>query len=132
MTPAVECPPADAAPRAPMGGECRSLHADAAAASATPPVVAGPRALRVCHVMTADLWAGAEVQVATTAAYLIARPDVNLSAVLLNEGLLARELRRLGVQVAVVDETRTSALGILRFLTRFLKENDIELVHTHR
>ena len=51
---------------------------------------------------------------------------------LLNEGPLARELRRLGVQVAVVDETRTSALGILKFLTRFLKANDIDVVHTHR
>ena len=119
MTPAAECLPADVVQRAPLDGGCHALHP-------------APRVLRVCHVMSADLWAGAEVQVATTAAYLIARPDVHLSAVLLNEGPLARELRRLGAQVAVVDETRTSALGILTFLTRFLKENDIDLVHTHR
>ena len=121
MTPAAECLPADVVQCAPLDGGCRSFHAAAA-----------PRTLRVCHVMSADLWAGAEVQVATTASYLMTRPDVNLSAVLLNEGPLARELRRLGVQVAVVDETRTSAPGILKFLTRFLKANDIDLVHTHR
>jgi protein-tyrosine-phosphatase len=90
------------------------------------------RTLRVCHVASGDSWAGADMQLATTAAYLVGRPDVDLTAVLLNEGPLARELRRHGVEVAVVDETRTSALGILRFLIRFLKEHRIDLVHTHR
>src|SRR6266850_3453630 len=88
--------------------------------------------LRVCHVVSPNSWAGAAVELATTAAYLVARPDVSLTAVVLGEGPLARELRRLGVDVAVVDETRTSALGILRFLTRFLKEHQIDVVHTHR
>ena len=55
--------------------------------------------MRVCHVMTADLWAGAEVQLLTTASYLAARPDLSLTAVLFNEGRLADELRRLGVAV---------------------------------
>jgi len=82
--------------------------------------------------MSADLWAGAEVQVATTAAYLVNESAVNLSAVLLNEGPLAAELRRLGVHVAVVDETQTSSLGIVIALVRFLKQQRIELVHTHR
>ncbi len=82
--------------------------------------------------MSADLWAGAEVQVATTAAYLVNACSVNLSVVLLNEGQLAVELRRLGVHVEVVDETRTSAIGIVIALVRFLKQHRIELVHTHR
>ena len=93
------------------------------------------RTLRVCHVASGDSRASAagnDVQLATTASYLIGRPDVTLTAVLLNEGPLARELRRHGVEVAVVDETRTSTLGILRFLIRFLKEHQIDLVHTHR
>jgi len=82
--------------------------------------------------MSADLWAGAEVQLATTAAYLVEQPGVRLTAVLLNEGPLARELRCLGVPVTVVDERRTGAVGIVRFLTRFLEAHDIDLVHTHR
>ena len=91
-----------------------------------------PHALRVCHVMSADLWAGAEVQVATVASYLVERPDVTLTAVLLNEGRLARELRRLGVQVAVMDERENGAITILASLTRFLRDNRVEIVHTHR
>jgi L-malate glycosyltransferase len=102
------------------------------AADPLPFPAAGPAEMRVCHVMTADLWAGAEVQVATVASYLVDQPGVELTAVLLNDAWLARELRRLGVQVAIVDEHRHTALGIVRFLTRFLRELDVDVVHTHR
>jgi glycosyltransferase involved in cell wall biosynthesis/protein-tyrosine-phosphatase len=88
--------------------------------------------MRVCHVMSADLWAGAEVQVATMAAYLAERPDVELTTILLNEGPLARELRRLGVPVSVVDEGRNSAVRILVALTRLLRTQSVDIVHTHR
>lgn len=97
-----------------------------------PRSVGAPTEMRVCHVMSADLWAGAEVQVATVASYLVGQPDMHLSAVLLNEGPLACELRRLGVQVKVIDEHQNSAIRILSFLTRFLRDHDIEIVHTHR
>ena len=88
--------------------------------------------MRVCHVMTADLWAGAEVQLFTAASYLSQRQDVVLTAVLFNEGRLAGELRRLGIDVAVIDEASHNAADIVLFLTRFFSEHRIELVHTHR
>jgi L-malate glycosyltransferase len=88
--------------------------------------------MRVCQVMTADLWAGAEVQVATTASYLVAQPDIELSAVLFNDGWLAGELRRLGVDVAIVDEHRYSSAHIWSFIRRFLVERHVDIVHTHR
>lgn len=88
--------------------------------------------VRVCHVMSADLWAGAEVQVATVASYLVERPDVELTAVLLNEGPLARELRRLRVPVTVIDEHQHNAVEIAVALTRYLREHPVDVVHTHR
>src|SRR2546425_10806161 len=88
--------------------------------------------MRVCHIMSADLWAGAEVQVATTVSYLAERSDVDVIAVLLNEGRLAQHLRQLGIEVAVVDEHRYTSFGILRFLIRFLRDRDVDVVHTHR
>jgi glycosyltransferase involved in cell wall biosynthesis/protein-tyrosine-phosphatase len=109
-------------------------HAHATAGDVMPhqvPAAVSPT-LRICHVMSADLWAGAEVQVATTAAYQVRQPGVSVSAVLFNDGPLARELRRLGVAVTIIDETRTRALGIVRGLTRFFSEHRIDLVHTHR
>ena len=88
--------------------------------------------LRVCLIMTADLWAGAEVQVATAASYLAQQTDLTLAAVLFNDGWLARELRSLPIEVAVVDERRHNAFQIVTLLTRFLKTRRIDLVHTHR
>jgi len=103
------------------------------------PLLAAPRdeeraaaALRVCHVMTADLWAGAEVQVATVASYLSGRPEVMLTAVLLNDGWLAQQLRQLGVPTEVLDEQRHTSLQIVRGLVHFLRHHDIQVVHTHR
>lgn len=88
--------------------------------------------LRVCHIMSADLWAGAEVQVATLCSYLVAQPEVSVSAVLFNEGRLAGELRRLGVDIGVIEEGRHTAAAIVRFAARFLREREIDVVHTHR
>jgi glycosyltransferase involved in cell wall biosynthesis/protein-tyrosine-phosphatase len=89
-------------------------------------------ALRVCTIMSADLWAGAEAQVATAASYLANRPDVILTAVLFNHGWLERELTALGVETAVVDERHHTRREIVAFLTRFLRAHAVDLVHTHR
>ena len=88
--------------------------------------------MRICHVMTADLWAGAEVQVATTASHLAGRGDLTVTVVLFNHGRLEDELRRLGIDVLVVDETRHNAFQILRSLTEVFRQRQIDLVHTHR
>src|SRR6185503_4031344 len=83
--------------------------------------------LRVCHVIGADLWAGAETQVASTMAYLVDQPAITVTAVLFNEGRLADELRRLGVGVIVLDETRTSTLGIFLGLVGVLRAHRFDL-----
>ena len=88
--------------------------------------------MRVCHVMSADLWAGAEIQLATLASYLVTRTDIEMTAVLFNEGALARELRRLGIETVVIDEQTNDAIRILSKLVPFLKRRRFDLLHTHR
>ena len=88
--------------------------------------------LRVCHIISGDLWAGAETQVAAAMAYLAQQPGIELSALLLNDGRLADELRRLNVTVMVLDETRSSVLGVLLGLRRTLREHPCDLVHVHK
>jgi glycosyltransferase involved in cell wall biosynthesis len=102
----------------------------ATAASACPVSPAKP--LRVCHLVSGDLWAGAEVQLATAAAYLVQRPDVMLSAVLLNHGRLEQELRALGVQVNIIEEHRHGPLGIVSSVHRLLRDGRVDVLHTHR
>src|SRR5438034_1374429 len=48
-------------------------HAQPLSADALPRAVGAQRGLRVCHIVSGDLWAGAEVQVATVASYLVER-----------------------------------------------------------
>ena len=89
------------------------------------------RPLRVCHVMSADLWAGAEVQVATAAAQLVSQ-RIEVSAVLFNEGRLAEQLRSIGVDVEVFEERRHTSVALIARVARFLRRRRVDVVHTHR
>jgi glycosyltransferase involved in cell wall biosynthesis/protein-tyrosine-phosphatase len=82
--------------------------------------------------MSADLWAGAEVQVATVATHLASQPSVELSAVLFNDGRLAQQLRSIGVDVEVLDEQRHHSVALVFRLSQLLRERRVDIVHTHR
>jgi L-malate glycosyltransferase len=88
--------------------------------------------LHVCHVISGDLWAGAETQLTAAIAYLVQQSGVHVSAVLFNDGRLADELRRLDVSVTVIEETRTSLLGLFLGLRRTLRDQRCTLVHVHK
>lgn len=88
--------------------------------------------VHVCHVAMGDLWAGAEVQLAALVAELVARPELELSVVLFNEGRLASEIRRLGVQVTVFPESELSGMAILTRLVAHCRAHRFDLVHTHK
>ena len=92
----------------------------------------GFRRIKVCHVASGDLWAGAEVQVATLLSYLIEQPEFDVYAVVLNEGQLADELRKCGTHVTVIDETKTSTLLLLKKFLRYFRLNKVDILHTHR
>jgi glycosyltransferase involved in cell wall biosynthesis len=89
-------------------------------------------AVRVLHVVSGDLWAGAEAQVAALAAALARDPQLQLHAVVLNPGELERRLRAAGVGVTILDESRLSAWRILRGLRTVVREFRPDVIHTHR
>ena len=88
--------------------------------------------LRILHVASGDLWAGAEVQAFTLMSHLARVPGTEVAAVLLNDGMLAAKLRSVGIAVHIVDERQTGAVGILLRLRRVLQEWRPDVVHTHR
>jgi len=63
---------------------------------------------------------------------LSACDDLNIRAIILNEGKLSRNLRELGMRVDVIDESKNSYFSIRRKLTDMLKNENIDIVHSHR
>jgi glycosyltransferase involved in cell wall biosynthesis/protein-tyrosine-phosphatase len=72
------------------------------------------------------------VQVATTVAYLARGAIVRLSAVLFNEGVLARKLRQLSIPVTIIDERQYGPFARTRIMATFLRNHHVDIVHTHR
>jgi glycosyltransferase involved in cell wall biosynthesis len=83
-------------------------------------------------VISGDLWAGAESQTHTLLRSLARYTDIELSAVLLNEGKLAERLRSDGINPIVIEETKEGFFAIRRCLTRILSEIRPEIIHSHR
>lgn len=88
--------------------------------------------MKVVHIASGDLWAGAEKQLLSLACALRAQPDTEVHAVVLNPGTLAERLLAAGIPTLVLDERRFGALPLLRALIAHLCKIRPTLVHTHR
>ena len=88
--------------------------------------------LKVLHVASGDLWAGAEVQLFTLAKALHTESDTSVSVVLLNYGRLEQDLQNIGIRVIVLDESKLNGLQILRQLVHTIREQKPDVIHTHR
>lgn len=88
--------------------------------------------LRVLHLVSGDLWAGAEVQVKNLVSAQLKRTDIIPSVIVLNPGRLMSELRGMAVAVTLIDEAGHSSLSILWGLIHQLRKDRPDLIHTHR
>jgi glycosyltransferase involved in cell wall biosynthesis len=88
--------------------------------------------MRVLHVASGDLWAGAEVQIYLLVTELAKLPEMQIQVALMNDGELARRLRLAGVNVEVIDESRLGALAIVSALRKLMTRLQPQVVHTHR
>ena len=87
---------------------------------------------RVLHLASGDLWAGAEVQIFNLLCELRRRGDVELAAVLLNEGELAARLRAAGVQVWVEPERELGLFALAKRVTARARQFRATVIHSHR
>lgn len=90
------------------------------------------RRLRVVHVVSGDLWAGAEVQVWQLLRAARQLDEVDIRAVLLNPGQLADRLSAAAVPVTVLDESRQSFPALTRAFLAFCRDWRPAVIHTHR
>ena len=88
--------------------------------------------MRVCHLISGDLWAGAEVMCCRLLKGLHKIKNLELQAILLNEGKLANELRRCEVPVTIIDESRYNFFQILLKIRGIIKEFSPDVLHSHR
>lgn len=88
--------------------------------------------MRVLHVASGDLWAGAEVMLCALATAQSRMPQTEVAVLLFNEGKLARELRNAGVQVFVHLEERLNPLRLLLRTRVTVRDYKPDIVHTHR
>jgi L-malate glycosyltransferase len=88
------------------------------------------RPLRVMHIISGDLWAGAEVQAYTLLKHI--QPEVELCVILMNQGELGERLTAVGITPILIPETKNSSLSIIRKLFSHIRQFKPDVIHTHR
>jgi len=85
----------------------------------------------VTHVISGDLWAGAEAQVYNLCRALKASDQITPTAVVFNNGILLEKLQELGISTSLADEKTSGPLAIARSIAAHCKAHDTKIVHTH-
>lgn len=88
--------------------------------------------LKVCHIASGDLWAGAEVQVANLVEQLKKDSSVEVSLLLMNEGTLAERGRKAGVRTEVLREGENGFGALIGMAKAFIKQVGPDVLHSHR
>jgi len=88
--------------------------------------------LKILHIISGDLWAGAETMAFNLLNQLSCYKNVEISAILLNEGRLADELRRRGIDTHVIDEKNISFTKIAKKIRGIVSNDPPHVIHSHR
>lgn len=87
--------------------------------------------LVVTHIVSGDIWAGAEAQAFQLISGLKANGVIKPTVVIFNPGVLFDKLTALGIDVTLADESALSPLGQIKIISKHLKENATDILHTH-
>jgi glycosyltransferase involved in cell wall biosynthesis len=94
-------------------------------------MTSGNTELVVTHVVSGDLWAGAETQVYNLCKALKASGQVAPTAVVFNEGILLNMLKGLEIPVTLANEKSLGPLAIARLIATHCRDHGSRIVHTH-
>lgn len=89
-----------------------------------------PSRLKVLHIISGDLWAGAEVQAYTLLTSL--PTECELLVILMNHGELEQRLIQAGINTQVIDERNHNGLKIIGKLVAVIRCFTPDIIHTHR
>lgn len=88
--------------------------------------------IKIVHIASGDLWAGAEVQLYTLVTQLSTVENTHIHVILLNHGTLEEKLRAKDIPITVLDEASLNGLSILRQMISTVAEIQPNIIHTHR
>ena len=90
----------------------------------------------VIHVVSGDLWGGAENQIWQLVEKQLARPELLVCVIILNQGQLFEKLTASGAKVCLCDESRESFVHILKqshsFVRKIRQSTAQVVLHSHR
>ncbi|WP_082220605.1 MULTISPECIES: glycosyltransferase [unclassified Marinobacter] len=89
------------------------------------------RPVVVTHIISGDIWAGAESQAFELLSGLQSGLAIKPTAVVFNPGLIMDKLTNIGIPVTCADERRLSTIEIIKVIRDHLKSNSTDIVHTH-
>jgi L-malate glycosyltransferase len=87
--------------------------------------------VKVLHIITGDLWAGAEVQASTLILALKEMHGIEEQVITFNEGMLTENLRRNGFTFTVVDESMHGIPALISTCMKEIASFMPDIVHTH-
>jgi glycosyltransferase involved in cell wall biosynthesis len=88
--------------------------------------------IRVLHLISGDLWAGAEAQAEILLSWLKRNTELQLSVIIFNEGRLSRRLKCLGIPMYIFDEKRYNSFSLFLKVRQVLSKHRVQILHTHR
>ncbi|WP_179959391.1 glycosyltransferase family 4 protein [Marinobacter changyiensis] len=83
------------------------------------------------HIVSGDIWAGAEAQAFQLISGLQANGVIKPTVVVFNPGVLFDKLMTLGINVTLADESDLSPLGQIKTICKHLRQSSTDILHTH-
>ncbi len=85
----------------------------------------------VTHIVSGDIWAGAEAQAFQLISGLQANGVIKPTVVVFNHGVLFDKLTASSIDVTIADESVLSPLGQIKTICKHLRQHSTDTLHTH-
>ena len=87
--------------------------------------------ITVCHVITGDIWAGAEAQSFSLVRALNRNKLINVEVIVFNSGELYEKIQNENIKVSLVSEDDNNTLEIIYKVYKEIKKCNADIVHAH-
>lgn len=87
--------------------------------------------IRILHIISGDLWAGAAVQVYHMLSALSMNQRFYVACVVFNDGILRRNLEKMNIKTILFDEKKLSSIATLLRLKELIRTEKPDIIHVH-